>query len=462
MLIALATAALPFAVLQAAVVPALPTFQREFDTSTTWTAWTVTGFLLVAAVTTPLLSRLGDQHGKAKLILVSLGIFIAGAIGATFAWDIGSLLVFRSIQGTSAAVFPLAFAIIKDQLAARRMGFAMGLLASIGGVGGALGLLLAGVVLDYLSWRWLFAIAAMIAAVACAVVHRYVPDTPQGRDTRLDLPGAVLLMAGLAALMLGLTEGPELGWTSPVTLGLFAAALLLLAAWVVVENRVTAPLVDVNMLVGRTVFMTNLATLVAGFAMFATFVVVPVLVQAPRGLAADVAGLVDYGFDGSATLTGLLILPASAAIVAGGIWAGWVVRRASPEKVFSLGILVLGLGSASVGAAHSSEWQLAVAMIPFGLGIGVVLALAPILITGAVRRDETAVAIGMNAVVRVIGSVIGGQVAAAILASVTIAGTDVPSGSAFTTVFWMSAGAAFAAAAAAALIVPRGRARRLA
>jgi MFS family permease len=448
-------AALPFAVLQAAVVPALPTLQRELGASTTWTAWTVTGFLVVAAVTTPLFSRLGDQHGKAKLILVSLAIFIGGAIGATFAWDIGSLIGFRAIQGTSAAVFPLAFAIVKDQIPARQVGFAMGLIASIGGVGGGVGLLLSGVVLDNLTWRWLFAIAALIAAAAAIVVHRVIHDEPSGRDTRLDVPGAILLMAALASLMVGLTEGPELGWGDPVTLALFAGALVLFAIWVVVEKRVAVPLVDLNMLLGRTVFVTNLATLVVGFAMFATFVVVPVLVEAPRGLSSDLASLVDYGFGGSSTLTGLLILPASMAIVVGGLWAGWMVRRVAPGTLFSAGILILGLGSAAVATAHASEWQLAVAMLPFGLGIGIVLALGPILITGAVRDDETSVAIGMNTVLRVIGSVIGGQVAAAILASVTFPSTTVPRDAAFTSVFWMSAGAAFLAAAAATLIVPR-------
>ena len=443
--------------LQAAVVPALPTLQRELEASTTWTAWTVTSFLVVAAVTTPLLSRLGDQYGKARLMLVSLGIFIVGAIGATFAWDIGSLIGFRAIQGSSGAVFPLAFAIVKDQLPAPKAGFAMGLVASIGGVGGGIGLLLAGVVLDNLSWRWLFGIAAIIATLSCVAVARFVEDGPGRSQARLDVPGALLLMAGLATLMIALTEGPELGWAAPATLGLFAAAVALLAVWSVVERRVSDPLVDVRTLVKRKVLMTNLATLVAGFGMFATFVVVPVLVEAPRGLSAELAELVDYGFSGSSTLTGLLILPASISIVIAGIWGGWMARRVAPERLFGVGLLVMMLGLAAVAAWHSSQWQLALAMVPFGAGMGAILALAPILITGAVRQDETAVAVGMNAVVRVIGSVIGGQIAAAILASVTIEATDVPSGSAFSSVFWMSAGAALVAAAAGALIVPRRR-----
>ena len=439
-------------------MPALPTLQREFDTTTVWTAWTVTGFLVVAAVTTPLLSRLGDQHGKAKLILVSLAIFVVGAIGATFAWNIGSLIGFRSIQGSSAAVFPLAFAVVKEQLPARRVGFAMGLVVSIGGVGGGIGLLLAGVVLDYLSWRWLFGIAAIIAVISAFAVYQVIRDAPGQAAARLDLPGAVLLMAGLATLMIGLTKGPDLGWTAPGTLGLFAAGALLLTAWTLVERRVPDPLVDVRMLVRRTVLMTNLATLVAGFAMFATFVIVPVLVEAPRGLADDVVALVDYGFDGSSTLTGLLILPASLSIVVGGVFLGLLIRIVPPERLFGLALLVMTAGMAAIAAWHAAEWQLALAMVPFGLGIGVVLALGPLLITGAVRESETGVAMGMNATVRVIGSVIGGQIAAATLSSVTIGATDVPSGDAFTSVFWMSAAAALLAAVAGLLVVPRRRA----
>ena len=106
------------------------------------------------------------------------------------------------------------------------------------------------------------------------------------------------------------------------------------------------PLVDVRMLVRRTVLMTNLATLVAGFAMFATFVIVPVLVEAPRGLADDVVALVDYGFDGSSTLTVLLILPASLSIVVGGVFLGLLIRIVPPERLFGLALLVMTAGMA--------------------------------------------------------------------------------------------------------------------
>ena len=154
-------------------------------------------------------------------------------------------------------------------------------------------------------------------------------------------------------------------------------------------------------------------------------------------------------------------MPASASVVIAGVFLGLLIRRVAPERLFGVALLVMTAGMAAIAAWHATEWQVALAMVPFGLGIGVVLALAPLLITGAVRESETAVAVGMNATVRVIGSVIGGQVAAAILASVTISATDVPAANAFTSVFWMSAAAALLAALAGALIVPRRRGRAL-
>ncbi len=450
---------MPFSLMQGAVVPALPTLQRELGSTTAWTAWTVTIFLVVAAVTTPLLSRLGDQHGQAKLLLVSLGVFIVGAIGATFAWDIASLIAFRAVQGASGAALPLAFALAKELLPARRVGFAMGVMISSSAVASGTGLLLGGVIIDHLSWPWLFAIGAIIGGLAAAAVRAAVRDRLAAVETRLDIPGALLLMSGLTALMLALTQGPDLGWAAPATLALFAGAVLLLAVWVAVERRVPVPLVDVRMLTGRTVLLTNVATLVGGFAMFSTFIIVPVLVQAPRGLSDDVARLVDYGFDGSSTLTGLLIVPASVSIFVAGLSVGPLLRRVRPAVLFSVGMVVMALGLAAMAVWHAAEWQLALTMVPWGLGMGVVLSLSPLLITNAVRETETAVAVGMNATVRVIGSVIGGQVAAALLASVTFPATDVPRGSALTGVFAMSALAALLASAAAVLIGRRSRPR---
>ena len=115
----LTLAGIAFSLQQTMVFPALPTFQDEFDTSTAWATWVLTGFLVSAAVTTPILGRLGDQYGKGRMLIVSLGLFLAGCIGAAAAWNIGSLIGFRILSGAGGALFPLSFAIIRDEFPPR-------------------------------------------------------------------------------------------------------------------------------------------------------------------------------------------------------------------------------------------------------------------------------------------------------------------------------------------------------
>ena len=142
-----------FSLQQTMVFPALKTFQEEFGAGTAWTTWVLTGFLVSAAVTTPVLGRLGDQFGKERLLLVSLGLFLAGCLGAACAWNIWSLIAFRVLAGAGGALFPLSFAIIRDELPADKVKVGIGLLSAVWGVGGGFGIVLSGVIVDHFSWR---------------------------------------------------------------------------------------------------------------------------------------------------------------------------------------------------------------------------------------------------------------------------------------------------------------------
>src|SRR5436190_8249048 len=146
----LSLAGLAFALQQTMIVPALPTLQRDLHTTTAWATWLFTGFLLVAAVATPILGKLGDQYGKSRLLVVSLSLFFVGCVAAIFAWNVWSLIAFRCVQGLGGAVFPLSFAIINDEFPRERVGIAVGMISAILGVGGGLGLVLSGVLVDYL------------------------------------------------------------------------------------------------------------------------------------------------------------------------------------------------------------------------------------------------------------------------------------------------------------------------
>lgn len=451
----LTLAGIAFALQQTLVIPALPALQRDLGTTTTWVTWLLTGFLLVASVATPLLGKLGDQYGKERLLVISLGIFFLGSVGAMLAPNIWVLIACRAVQGAGGAVFPLSFSIIKDEFPPEKMGFGMGIVSSVFAIGGAAGIVLSGVIVDNASWRWLFAIGAVGVGVAIVLVHLFVPESPIKTPSRLDLPGAVLLSGGLICFLLALSEGENWGWSSPPILGLFAGAVLLLVGWGWVETRVPEPMVDMRMLARRPVLMTNLTGLIAGFAMFGSFVLIPNFVQAPGELPQEVAELVDYGFGATATETGLYLLPGALIGLVFGPVSAVLGRRYGWKLPLTLGMGLAAVSISMLTLFHDEPWHIVVANVVLGAGLPMTFAAMATLIVTNVRPSETGVATGMNTVMRTIGGVIGGQAGAAILSAVTIAGTDVPAKSAFVIAFGVSAGAALVGAVIGALVTPR-------
>jgi EmrB/QacA subfamily drug resistance transporter len=447
-------AGLAYALQQTMVIPALPALQRDLHTTTTWVTWVLTIFLLVASVATPLLGKLGDQYGKERLLLISLAIFLAGSIAAACAWNIWVLIGARAIQGASGAIFPLSFGIIRDEFPREKLGVAIGLVSAVFGVGGGFGIVLSGVIVDNVSWRWLFIVGAITIAAAAVLVHRFVPESPIKTASRVDVLGATLLSGGLVALLLALTEGENWGWTSGRILGLGAASLVLLIAWGWAELHVEEPMVDMRMLVRRVILFTNLTALIAGFAMFGSFVLVPNFVETPRGLSDSVQRVVHYGFDASATKAGLYLLPSSFALLFAGPIAGLIGRRVSSKWPLAAGMVLVAAAAGSLAAWHDQPWQILATMPVLGVGVGFAFAAMATLITEAVRPTETGVATGMNTVMRTVGGVIGGQMGAALLAAHTIPGTNAPSVVGFEIAFAISAVAALVGAGVAVLVTP--------
>jgi MFS family permease len=462
-LLALTCAAGSFALLQAVIVPALPIVQRDLHTSTEWVAWTVSIYLLSASVATPVLGRLGDQFGKDRMLLVTLALFTIGSVAAIFAWSISSLIVFRAIQGIGGAVYPLCFSIIRDEMPARRMGVAMGLISSMLGLGGGLGLVMSGVIVDHGSWRLLFVVGAAVGLIGMGLVSRFVPPSPHHQRAKVDLPGAALLSVGLIAILVALTEGGTWGWASGRLVGMVAAGLAILVAWGWVESRTAQPMVDMRMLSRRPVLFTNLAALFCGFTMYAIFTVLPLFAQMPRGLPDGVAGLVDYGFGATVTMSALYLLPGALVMLPAGPFGGVLGRWISFRGALAVGLIVTGAGSALLAAFHAEPWQLMLGYAVGAGGVAIAFGAMPKLIADAVSPGETGVATGMNTVVRTVGSVIGSQAAVTLLASRTIGHTGVPAESGFSISLWLGAAAALIAALLAlAISSRRGAAREMA
>jgi EmrB/QacA subfamily drug resistance transporter len=457
----LALAGSAFALQQTMVIPALPTLQRTFHTTTTWATWVLTVFLLVSCVATPILGKLGDQYGKERMLAISLLIFLLGCIGCALAWNIASLIAFRALAGVGGGVFPLAFAIIRDEFPPEKVGVGIGLISATFGIGGGFGIVLAGLIADNLSWRWLFITGSIITAASLVLVHRFVPESPIKTPSRVDLVGAALLSLALVALLVGLSEGDAWGWTSARVLGLAAMSLALFVIWGFAETRVEQPLVDMRMLAYRPILFTNLTALVAGFAMFGTFVLIPNFVEMPHGIPAATAHLVHYGFDASTTRAGLYLLPSSFALLFAGPLAGRIGARIGYKWPLAIGFVFVAAATSALVEYHTSSWQILVGQAALGIGVGFAFAAMSTLIAENVRPEETGVATGMNTVVRSIGGVIGAQVGAALLTSYTIPGSHgLPSVRGFEIAFAISAVAAVVGAAVACFVPEPPRAER--
>jgi EmrB/QacA subfamily drug resistance transporter len=441
----LTVAGVSFAVMQTLVVPALPFFQREFHTSASWVTWIATGFLLSSSVLTPILGKLGDSHGKKRMLVISLGIFGLASLGAAAAWNLASLVVFRVIQGAGAAVFPLSFGIIRDEFPPEKIGIGIGTVSSVFGAGGGIGLVMSGVIIEHLSWHWLFLIGAVPVLAATALLALFVPESPVKHPTRPDYLGGAALSVALGALLIAISEGGHWGWTSAGVLGLAALSAAMFFVWVRIERRVPEPLVDLRTFARREMAATNLTTLIMGFSMFSTFILLPNFVQIPTGLPEAIADELDYGFGATPVEVGLFFLPSSVAMIIAGPLAGAIGQRHGRILPLRIGLASLVLAMVLLATFHDDPWTIYAWMVFMGIGLAFCFATLGTLVIDYSRPGETGVASGMNTIMRTIGASLGAQVAAAIISVNTLAGTEIPLERGFTIAFTLSAIGAVAA-----------------
>ena len=188
----LLVAALAFALQQTMVAPALPAIQEEFGTSTTTVTFVLTGFLLTASLSTPIVGRLGDMFGKERMLVIALSVFALGSLVCALSHSIEVLIAGRAIQGMAAAVFPLSFGIIRDEFPPERVATGIGLISATFGIGGGAGLVLSGVIVDNLAYEWIFWLGLVFIAVAIVATFLWVPESPIKSPARIDWIGAGL------------------------------------------------------------------------------------------------------------------------------------------------------------------------------------------------------------------------------------------------------------------------------
>ncbi|WP_431677505.1 MFS transporter [Kitasatospora sp. KL5] len=411
---ALVLAMLAFSVVQTAVVPILPSLAKELDVSGSSITWLMTANLLSAAVLTPLLGRFGDLRGRKPMLLVSLAGLVAGsalAVGThSFTW----LVVARVLQGAGGGVLPLAISIVRDELPKAKVTGGVAAISASMGVGSGLGLVATGLLLEHWSYKSIFWMGLAFGLLAVALVALRVPKDPVvDKDGGADPLGALTLAGWLSALLIAVSQGNNWGWTSNRTLGLFAVAAVVALVWILIEAKVSHPLVDMKMMSRPAVAFTNISGLLMGFGMYGSFMVISNFAQTPEKLA-------HYGFTATVLHAGVMLLPSALGSMVAAPLGALMIARRGPRLPLVAGGILGAIAMAYLGVRHSHEIDIYLASAVFGLGVGLAYAAMPAYINGAVPAEQSGIANGMNAVLRTVGGAIGTAVMAAILTGDTM------------------------------------------
>jgi len=436
-----------FSLLQSLVSPVLVLLEHSLHTSQSTVTWVLTAYLLSASVCTPILGRIGDMIGKKKVLVAVLATLALGSILAALATSITVMIIARAIQGVGGGLIPLAFGIIRDEFPREKVPGAVGAIAALLAVGGGLGLVLAGPIVNVFDYHWLFWIPGAAMVVAAVGTYFVVPESPVRSPGGVSWLAAVLLSGWLVALLIGVSEAPDWGWSSVSVIGLLVASALLAVAWGAVELRSRQPLIDMRMMRIPAVWTTNLVALLFGLGMYSIFAFLPEFVQTPSASG--------YGFGASITESGLIVLPMSGSMFVFGVFSARLAGRFSAKSVLVFGSALSIFPLLIMAFAHGQVWEVTLATLLLGAGFGLAFSAMSGIIVDSVPSSQTGVASGMNANIRTIG----GSVGAAVMASIVTAGVRpgyLPKESGYTAGFAMLAGALLLAALAG-LLIPSAR-----
>ncbi|MEV8540599.1 MFS transporter [Streptomyces sp. NPDC051572] len=435
------------AVMQTVVVPLLPSLPRLTHSSAGAVSWMVTATLLSGAVLTPVLGRAGDMYGKRRVLTSALGLMTVGSVMCALSSDIRVLIFARALQGAAAAVVPLSISILRDELPPERRGSAVALMSSTVGIGAALGLPLAALIVQYANWHVMFWATSALGAIGVWGIWWAVRESPVRSPGRFDVLGALGLAVGLVCLLLGVSQGGQWGWGSSRILGLFLATVVVFGLWWWQQLRVEQPLVDLRLVSRPRVGLSHVAALLTGFAFYANSLVTAQLVQAPKATG--------YGLGLSIVQTGLCLLPGGITMLLLSPVSARISAARGPRITLALGAAIIALGYVVRIADSRDLWTIILGATVVATGTTFAYSALPTLILRAVPAGQTASANGVNVLMRTIGQAVSSAVVAAVLVHHTslVGGLPLPTLHGYLMAFGI-AGVIALVASAAALTIP--------
>jgi MFS family permease len=442
----LAVGALVNTLASSILLPALPSIKDSLNASTAGVTWLVTAFFLSGAVATGIIGRLGDIYGKRRLLIATLAVVAAGSVLGALSSSLIVVIAARALQGLGSAVFPLGIGIIRDQLPRRMVPGAIGVLQALVGVGGALGVTLGGLIVGKLGWQWLFWIPLAATLVALAGAWAFVPESGVRVPGRVNYRSGVLMVCGLGLTLMALSSGNRWGWTSPLTLGVFAIGLVVTVIWIAAERRSQMPLVDMVLMRARGVWTANAAGFLIGIGIYAGFSIFALRFTLPTSTG--------YGFGLSVFVAGVCLLPGALTTFATSTFTGRTVRRFGSKAALIAGSAVMAVAFAALVFADQPAAFMALLAL-FGVGVGLSQPALGNLTVEAVEVTQTGVATGMNAVARMIGGAVGAQLAATLIDVNTRHG--IPAFTGFAESFLIASGLFLIVSVGGTFLVPASR-----
>ena len=376
---------------------ALPTISRDLDASTTQLQWIVSSYILVFASLQITAGGLGDRLGRKQWFVLGIAFFTGASVFAAFSQNVEMLILARALQGIGAAfILPLSLSLVSNAFPPEERGKALGIWSAVSVSGLALGPVVGGLLVQYVSWHWIFLINVPIGILAILVTQAVVPESKDTTgDVSTDIPGTILVTGAIASLTWGLIEAGERGWNDTVILSAFAIAAILGVAFVWVESRTEKPMVPLRFFKSPTFTGANIdafaiSFLIAGLAFFGTLYLQNVL-----------------GF--SPVRAGMALIPMVIVMMFGAPASGALVNRVGARVLISFGMIVAGIGTLLYmrASVDGSYWDLLPSYLVMGLGMSFIFAPMTTAVLNSVESERSGVASAVNGAIREIGNVFG-------------------------------------------------------
>ena len=390
---------------QTIVATALPTVVGELG-GLDYYSWVVTAYLLSSTVCTPLYGKISDLYGRRATFQGAILIFLAGSLLAGVAQSMLQLIVFRGVQGMGAGgLMAMAFTVVGDVVAPRERGRYLGLFAGVWAFASVIGPLIGGFIVDNMSWRWVFLINLPVGTMSLVVTSSVLRLPVVHRPHRIDIEGALLLVAGVSCLLLALVwGGTEYPWGSPIIVTLILGGALLTAAFVTWEAQTAEPILPLRLFRDPLVSASSVLNLLIGCALFGSVIFLPLFLQVVTGV--------------SATASGLLLVPLTAGIVTGSVGSGQIISRTGRYRLWPIGgmaMATMGMYLLSLMRADTAWAVGAVYMLCLGLGIGSVVQVTMLVVQNAVEYRDLGVATSATQFFRSMGGSFGVAIFGAIM-----------------------------------------------